>query len=234
MLEGFEYAHVFSKNRFGDFQEKECMAGIFGGIKKKLKWSDSEQGITWLEGKGKIEQLFKQLNISIFWNLSTFQNNKILHPYKNAKVYSTNGIELGIFGQIHPILASQLTISSEIYLFEFDIELIQQQIQNNKLIIYQKYSFYPKIIKNLSFIIQDKIAFQEVQNFLHVNGTQFLSEINLLDEYVGKSIPEKHKSVCFQLVFQSKKTTLENKQIETIIKNLESVLVYKFNAIIRS
>jgi phenylalanyl-tRNA synthetase beta subunit len=50
--------------------------------------------------------------------------------------------KLGIFGQIHPILANQLNISCEIYLFEFDFELIQNQIQTNKL----------KIIKNIHHI----------------------------------------------------------------------------------
>jgi len=82
--------------------------------------------------------------------------------------------------------------------------------------------------------MKDDIAFKEVQTLLQTNGTQFLSEINLLDEYVGTSIPDKHKSVCLQLVFQSKETTLENKQIETIVNNLQLVLKDKFNAIIRN
>jgi phenylalanyl-tRNA synthetase beta subunit len=33
------------------------------------------------------------------------------------------GQKLGVFGQIHPILANQLNLSSEIYLFEFDVEV---------------------------------------------------------------------------------------------------------------
>lgn len=233
-IEGFEYGHVFSGNILKNLKEKECVAGIFGGIKKKLKWSDSEQVLSWFEGKGKIEQLFKQLNISIDWEMNTSQNDKILHPYRSAVIYLKNGIKLGIFGQIHPILANQLSISSEIYLFEFEIKPIQQQIQDNKLILYQKYSLYPKIVKDLSFIIKDDIVFQEVQQLLQMNGTQFLSEINLLDEYIGKSIPAKYKSVCLQLIFQSKKETLENKKIETIVNNLQSVLIDKFSAIIRN
>lgn len=233
MIEGFEYGHVFSDGILTNSKEKECVAGIFGGIKKKLKWSDPEQVLTWFEGKGKIEQLFKQLNIEIYWEAMSSNNGKILHPYKSAKIYLTSGIELGIFGQIHPILASQLNISNEIYLFEFEIAPIQEQIENNPLIRYQKYSLYPKMIKDLSFIMKDEIAFKDVKTFLQMNGTEFLSEINLLDEYVGKSIPNKHKSLCLQLVFQSKETTLENKQIETIVNNLQSVLKNKFDAIIR-
>jgi phenylalanyl-tRNA synthetase beta chain len=234
MLEGFEYGHIFLSDTINSFQEKDCVAGIFGGIKKKLTWSDTEQSLTWFEGKGKIEQFFKELNISISWKMATSNNSKIFHPYRTATVYLANGIELGLFGQIHPILASQLGISSEIYLFEFEIAPIEQQIQNNKLIRYQKYSLYPKIIKDLSFIIKDDINFQEIQTFLHINGTQFLCEINLLDEYVGKSIPDKHKSICLQLTFQSNETTLENKKIEAIVNNLQLILINKFHAIIRN
>jgi phenylalanyl-tRNA synthetase beta subunit len=66
-IEGFEYGHVFSGDIETNFQEKEYVAGIFGGIKTKLTWSDSEKTLTWFEAKGKIEQLFKQLNLLIYW-----------------------------------------------------------------------------------------------------------------------------------------------------------------------
>ena len=61
----------------------------------------------------------------------------------------------------------------------------------------------------------------------------FLSEINLLDEYRGSSIPKDCTSLCLQLIFQSNEKTLENKEIDSIINNLQSVLTSEFNAIIR-
>jgi phenylalanyl-tRNA synthetase beta chain len=73
-----------------------------------------------------------------------------------------------------------------------------------------------------------------LQELLYLNGTQFLSEINLLDEYRGQSIPEKHTSLCLQLIFQSNQKTLQNKEIENIITNLQLVLTNKFDAIIRN
>ena len=233
-MEGFEYGHIFSNDISASFQEKEYVAGIFGGIKTKLAWSDSEQGLTWFEAKGKIEQFLKQLNILTYWKKSSSLNfDSILHSYRTAELYLLNGKRLGIFGQINPILANSLIISSDIYLFEFDVELIQHQIQINKLSVSKEYSLYPKIIKDLSFIIQQDIQFHDVQETLYQNGTRFLSEINLLDEYKGNSIPEQYISLCFQFVFQSPETTLQNKEIENIMKNLQSVLTTKFNAIIR-
>ena len=234
-IEGFEYGHVFSGNIEKDFEEKEFVAGIFRGNKTKLMGVENTNTFIWLEAKGKIEQLFKQLNLLIYWeNPLSPSNDKILHPYRSSEVYLVNGEKVGKFGQLHPILANRLILPSEIYLFEFDLKVIQNQIQKNKLIIYKEYALYPKIIKDLSFIIRQEIPFTKLKELLYLNGTQFLSEINLLDEYRGQSIPDKHTSLCLQLIFQSNQKTLQNKEIENIITNLQLVLTNKFDAIIRN
>ena len=234
-IEGFEYGHVFSGNIEKEFEEKEFVAGIFSGNKTKLMRVENPKTFIWLEAKGKIEQFFKQLNLLIYWeNPLSSRNDNILHPYRSSEVYLINGEKVGKFGQLHPILANRLIFPSEIYLFEFDLKVIQNQIQKNKLIIYKEYALYPKIIKDLSFIIRQEIPFTKLQELLYLNGTQFLSEINLLDEYRGQSIPDKHTSLCLQLIFQSNQKTLQNKEIENIISNLQFVLTNKFDAIIRN
>ena len=232
-IEGFEYGHVFFGDILTNFQEKEYIAGIFGGVKTKLTWSESEKSLSWFEAKGKIEQFFKQLNLIVYWKNYVSNSDPLLHRYRSAKLHFENGSEFGIFGQISPILANQLAISSDIYLFEFDLELIQYQLLNIKLSLYKDYSSYPKIVNDLSFIINQDFQFEKVKEALYCNGTKFLSDITLLDEYRGKSIPEGSTSLCVQLVFQSKEKTLENKEIDSILKSLQSVLINKFEASIR-
>nr|YP_009029269.1 phenylalanine-tRNA ligase beta subunit [Didymosphenia geminata]AGH28800.1 phenylalanine-tRNA ligase beta subunit [Didymosphenia geminata] len=233
-LEGFEYGHVFNTDKAKIFKEKEYVAGIFGGIKTKLAWSSTATELGWFEAKGKIEQLFNQLNILPSWkNFLSKNNETIFHPYRSAELYLEENVSLGVFGQIHPILANQLSLSSEIYLFEFDMQVIAHQLQNTKLVLYKEYSTYPKIIKDLSFIVKRDVPFKEIQETLYANGTNFLSEVNLLDEYRGQPIPDQQTSLCLQLIFQSSKKTLENKEIENIINKLQLILITKFNAIIR-
>lgn len=232
-IEGFEYGHIFTKDQFKNFKEKEYVAGIFGGQKTKVSWSAVAKELNWFEAKGKIEQVFSQLSLLPSWKKLAIPTS-IFHPYRSAELEFSESIKLGIFGQINPILANQLNISQEIYLFEFDLEVIKNELQKNKLTLYQEYSVYPKIIKDLSFIIQRDINFREIQEALYSNGTKFLSEIKLLDEYRGKPIPDQQISLCVQLTFQSNQKTLENKEIESIINNLKLILINKFHAIIRS
>jgi phenylalanyl-tRNA synthetase beta chain len=233
-VEGFEYGHIFSGNILNAFEEKEYIGGIFGGIKTKLNWSEKLQSLSWFEAKGKIEQFFKQLNLIVYWKVNINKTyNQILHPYRTAELSLVNGINLGIFGQIHPILARKLNLSPELYLFEFNLDLIKDQIKTNKLSTYKEYSLYPKIVKDLSFIVEQTISFEEIQKTLRFNGTKFLTEINLLDEYKGESVPENHISLCLQLVFQSNEKTLQNKDVENIINELQNLLINCFNIKIR-
>jgi phenylalanyl-tRNA synthetase beta chain len=234
-LEGFEYGHVFSSSSKTKFEEKDHVAGIFGGIQSKLSWTNSELGVSWFEAKGKIEQLFDQLNLLSYWKpCSNRKETKFLHPYRSAEIYSAENKSFGIFGQIHPLLANKLNLSSEIYLFEFDLEVMEFQIQKNKLTFYKSYSLYPKIIKDLSFIIQKDIPFEVICETLYCNGTEVLSEINLLDEYQGPSIPPKYTSLCLQFVFQSNIRTLETKEVDNILQQFQTLLIRKFNANIRN
>ena len=229
-IEGFEYGHIFLKNSEKIFEEREYVAGIFGGIKTKLIWSDPGKVLSWFEAKGKIEQIFKQLNILVYYqNCSISYALKILHPYRSSEIYLSNGTQLGVFGQINPIIANKLNIPSEIYLFELNAELIEKQLQINKLAFYKKYSTYPKISKDLSIVSNKNILFNEIQTLIYYNGTEFLSEVNLLDEYRGPSIPNDCTSLCLQLKFQSTKGTLQNKQIDTIIQKLKIVLKQQLN-----
>lgn len=234
-LEGFEYGHIFSGNLSKIIKEEEYVAGIFGGITTKSSWASSSQSLNWFEAKGRIEGLFKKLNLPIYWKVySPITEKEILHPYCTAEVYLTTGVKVGIFGQIHPILAKKLVVSSHLYLFEFNFNTIHNQIYQNKLPFYQEYSTYPKVIKDLSFIIKEDTSFEQLKDILYLNGTKFLTEIKLLDEYRGNSIPDKHISLCLQFIFQAQDKTLQTRQIETIIQKLEGVLTTEFGVILRA
>jgi phenylalanyl-tRNA synthetase beta subunit len=77
-IEGFEYGHVFSGNIGTDFQEQEY-AQVY--LVDKNKITRIHKALTWFEAKGKMEQIFKQLNLSINWKIcSSLMFKEVLHP----------------------------------------------------------------------------------------------------------------------------------------------------------
>jgi len=176
-----------------------------------------------------MEKVFKKLNINIFWKNSTLvENSNFLHPYRTAELYLTNNIKLGVFGQIHPVIAKNNNISSELFLFEFDLENFKEEFHNQMLSLYRPYSLYPKITKDLSFIVDRNINFSQIKKTIINHGTKFLNSVTLLDEYRGNSIPKNQTSLCLQLTFQSDTKTLLTKEIDDILKNLETILIKEY------
>ena len=234
ILEGFEYGHVFSGDINSNYIEKEVVSGIFGGLKSKRQWNDTAVTLSWFEAKGKIEELFRKLNIPVYWKNSTLVKYKnILHPYRTAELYLSDECSLGVFGQIHPIAAKKNNISTGLFLFEFNFETLKNEFKQKKLALYQPYSLYPKITKDLSFIVDQKIPFKEIQTTILNHGTEYLKHIELLDEYQGSSIPKHQTSLCIQLTFQSTEKTLVTKEIDKILNNLSAVLETQYNINIR-
>ena len=234
-LEGFEYGHVFFKNDLNEIQEIENIAGIFGEYQIKKNWMEKSKLLNWFEAKGKIEHLFKKLNLSTYWKYEKLGKEKnLFHPYCSAVIYLKNEKKLGHFGQIHPITAKKLNLSPNLYLFEFSFKLIQDELEKNQLVIYQGYSTYPKIIKDLSFVINKNISFNYLEKVLYLNGSHFLKTINLIDKYSGNNIPTNQTSLCLQFIFQSDKTTLQNKEIENILNHIQTILATQFDAKIRT
>lgn len=233
-IEGFEFGHVFSQNKMSDYQEVEFVAGVFGGIPIKTKWSDKSKTLSWFEAKGKLEEIFLKLNVSVSWNILTSSvYDNVIHPYRSVELLLNNEKYLGVFGQIHPNQAKKQNISNELYLFEFNFDLLMIEMKNNKLPIYENYSSYPKILKDLSFIVSCSFSFNDIKNKILSRGGIYLVDVELLDEYQGKLIPPSCTSLCVQLIFQSSEKTLTTKEIEDVMQDIELVITEKFDAKIR-
>ena len=229
-IEGFEFGHIFSTKN----SEKEYVGGNFGGIETKRTWSESTEILSWFEAKGKLEDIFKKLNIRIIWRKTIPQTyQKILHPYRTAEFCLLDGTFLGIFGQVNPIMAKQMNINSDIYLFEFDFTVLKNELKNNLLPLYEVYSSYPKIIKDLSFIVNQAVSFVDIQKSILETGTDVLIQLELLDEYKSESIPSDCISLCIQLTFQSTEKTLRTQEVETILNSIQTMLLEKYNIIQR-
>jgi phenylalanyl-tRNA synthetase beta chain len=234
ILEGFEYGHVFLGNINSQYQEQEVVSGIFGGLKYKRNWNEASTSLSWFEGKGKIDKLFKKLSIPVYWKKSKLgMYDHLLHPYRTAELSLSNHSSLGVFGQIHPVVAKKNNLPADLFLFEFNFENIKVEFEKRKLSIYQSYSLYPTITKDLSFIVDRTIHFSEIETTVKNCATPYLKTLKLLDEYQGLSIPKNQTSLCIQLIFQSTEKTLVTKEIDETIRNIYKTLEQEYNVMVR-
>ena len=168
------------------------------------------------------------------WELSTIEKYKtILHPYRTAELWLNSNYFLGVFGQIHPMVAKSQNLPKDIFLFELNLDVIKNTFENQNLALYKPYSIYPKITKDLSFLIDQNISFDDIRKLIWKNGSEYLINIILLDEYRGPNIPNHQTSLCIQLAFQATQKTLTTKEIEEIVNNIQTMLENEFKISIR-
>lgn len=230
--EAFEIGRIYSLSPSGNVIESEVISGIFGGSFYSSCWSEEKKSLNWFEAKGFIEQTFKVLGIFSKWQKINNKTIKILHPNRSAELVINNQI-IGMFGQIHPCLAKTNSLIDEIYLFEFNLDILKTFWIPLQILHYVPYSLYPVSIIDLALIKNNKVSFEEVQKKIYEMGTPLLQSIDLVDYYEGDPIPLGYHSLCFKLKFRTFNKTLTNEEVDTIVKKIKNSLTTSFDVIIR-
>ena len=232
MFETFELGRVYNLLSDGKKKEIEVMSGVFGGQIFHSPWSSKNSALNWFEAKGILETLMEKLNLSlsIYWNPTNNCGTKF-HPNLTTNLLIGNQ-KLGIFGQIHPILALKKNLSKKVYLFEINTEILNRFSESKTLIKYIPYSSYPISYIDLSFIINKSILSSEIKEIIFILGQPLLKSISLFDYYSGQPIKEGYCSLTFKLKFQSETRTLSNDEVikitTPIIQYLEKHYDIKF------
>ena len=230
--EAFEIGRTYSISSTGDVIESEFISGIFGGNSYNNYWTEEKKSINWFEAKGFIEQTFNLLGIYIKWQKIDDKKIKTLHPNRSAKLLINNQF-VGVFGQIHPFIAKTNSLIDEIYLFEFNLNILNSFWVSVQIFPYVPYSLYPASIIDLAFIKNTNVTFEEVKNKIQEMGAPLLESMNLFDYYDGDPIPSGYQNLGFKLKFRTFNKTLTNEEVDNIVKKIKSSLETNFDIIIR-
>jgi phenylalanyl-tRNA synthetase beta chain len=208
----FENIKIFELGKV--FLEKE---------KKKLAGVINKEGF--LELKGIVHSLFETLGISSLW-YDEYQPKidfSFWHPKRVAEIKVDNEI-VGILGEISPLILEKMGIKNRVTAFEIDFDLLSKIASEE--VIYQPYSVYPALIRDLSILVPRETLVEEVIGEIESEGKDLLLDVDLFDIFESEDNQEGKKSLAFHLVFQKKSGPISTKEVEdclkSIIKRLES------------
>lgn len=233
-LNGFEIGRIFWREEEG-LQEAEALAGIIGGDITLGKWSrgGKDKPITWFEAKGILENVFQQLKITV--EFQPENRDSRLHPGRTASLW-VGGYRLGTFGQIHPQLQREKDLPDPVYLFQLDLEVLLNVLDNDDLLTpkFNSYSTYPASDRDLAFFAPRKVTVAEIEKVINKAGKGLLDQVELFDEYCGENVPAGQRSLAFRLVYRSSDRTLTDAEVQPVHDKVRSSLVEKFGVTLRS
>ena len=206
-------------------RESRVLAGVLTGDIENSKWQ-VKANTDFYTLKGILEKLFAELGVEKRIKLTTCEDVDYLHPYRSAKVniLGKNLTAIGVFGQVHPLLKDKLKINQDVFMFEIDLDEIIGIIKEHT-VRYKKISQFPEVRRDLAFVINDKVSFDDIQKVIKGAVQQNIfrgSEV--FDVYQGDNIEKGYKSLAFRIKMQDENATLTDEVIEKQMSNVRAKL----------
>ena len=182
--------------------------------------------------KGIVEQLFSVLGIE-----GDYEANKELtymHPGRTADVYAKSGtgnIRIGYIGQLHPSVANNYGIGTEVYIAVLDVTELTNCANFDH--IYKALPKFPAVERDIAMLVKDDVPVKAIEDVIREKGGKFLEDIRLFDVYKGKQIETGFKSVAYSLFFRAPDKTLTDEEISSPMKKILAELESRLNAKLR-
>ncbi len=133
------------------------------------------------------------------------KDNPSYHPGRCAMV-SVNGKEVGVLGQIHPLVAQNYGVSDELYCAELNFEVLYASQGADPL--YTPLPKFPSVTRDLALVCDEAVTVGSLSDCIMANGGKLLQSVTLFDIYRGPGVLDGKKSVAFSLELRADDRTL--------------------------
>ena len=134
--------------------------------------------------KGEIEAFLRGMNVPEA-RYTAEKHDPTFHPGRCARV-SVGGVDLGCFGQIHPLVARSYGIDGEIFAAELNFTaLLSLQLPEKT---YTPLPKYPAVTRDIAVVCDEAVTVAALSDCIRAAGGKLLRSVELFDIYRGKGI----------------------------------------------
>ena len=140
------------------------------------------------------------------------------HPGRCAKLVTKGGTELAIFGQIHPVVASNYGTEQPLFAAEIDFDALFDNTAAKKN--YKPLPKFPAITRDFSFVCDEALEVGRVEAVMARAGGKLVEDIRLFDIYRGPQVGEGKKSVSIRMTLRAEDHTMTVEDAEKVTKKV--------------
>ena len=182
--------------------------------------------------KGAIEAILKDLRAEdiSFRTGSGAPTENSYHPGRYATVWSGE-VCLGCFGQIHPLVAQNYGVDTELYCAELSLAALAQAKGPDPE--YVPLPKFPAVTRDIAVVCKNEVTVGALEDCIRRGAKGLLKEVSLFDIYTGKGIPDGCKSVAFNLVLRSDDRSLTAEEADADVQSILGLLKEELGATLR-
>jgi len=220
----FEDSNIYYRQE-GKTVEKTLVSGLVSGTYLNNEWMHINVVNNFYTLKGIIENLLNYLGLTNRFQFDTEDLPSDFHPYQSARI-TVDHKTVGYIGEVHPSITK-----NKLYVFELDLdELFNIKVRGIKN---KEISKYPAIVKDLAFVIDDKITSSSIVETIKKACGRTLTNVAVFDYYVGENIGVGKKSLAFKLTFMDQNRTLNDEEVMNLFNKAIKEVEEKWNAELR-
>ena len=179
--------------------------------------------------KGEIEAFLRGMNVPEA-RYTAEKHDPTFHPGRCARV-SVGGVDLGCFGQIHPLVARSYGIDGEIFAAELNFTaLLSLQLPEKT---YTPLPKYPAVTRDIAVVCDEAVTVAALSDCIRAAGGKLLRSVELFDIYRGKGIASGSKSAAFRLTLRADDRTLTDADSDGVVSAVLAALGKELNAKLR-
>ena len=95
------------------------------------------------------------------------------------------------------------------------------------------FSRYPSAQRQLSLVMDEAISYAQLEEFIFSHGGSQLQKLELLDIYRSAELGKQKKSLSLRLIWQSKRETLTDEEVNLWVDGLLQKLAKKMHILLR-
>ena len=186
-------------------------------------------GVDFFSFKGGIETLLHELRITDVKYVACTDNDSY-HPGRCAKVYAGETY-LGVFGQIHPLVAANYGMDTEVYTAELSFDAMYEK--RGDIPVYQPLPKFPAVTRDIAVVCDEAVTVGALEESIRRGAKGLLKDVSLFDIYRGPGVASGKKSVAFNLVLRADDRSLTGEEADEDVQSILAALKADHNAVLR-
>lgn len=222
----FEYGKTYFKKE-ERYQERQNVALCVAGDQAEEHWNLKRKKTNFYHLKAAVDTIIKRLNIQ---GLKLQETDGAYFEY--GLNYMRGNQLLVTMGAVSEEHTKKTDVSGRVYFAQFDWDLVMKAIPKNN-IRFKEVPKFPAVRRDLSLLLDDTVTFEKLKQIATKTERKLLKEVHIFDVYKGEGLPDNKKSYALSFTLQDEEKTLNDKQIDAIIKKLMLNFGHEVGAAVR-
>lgn len=214
----------------GEYLERWQLSITLTGKRYPESWLDTGSADTHFHTlKAYVEALLSKLGVQ-GWRTDEIPAGGLYHY---GLSYRMGKDEFVRFGAVHPGVLKDAEIRQPVWFANLDLEHLITYSGRRKL-VFSSIPKYPESRRDLALVVDEKIHFSDMEQIARKVGGTLLKRVNLFDVYRhDEHIGPGKKSCALSFIFRDDEKTLQDKQVDAVMKALIGSFQEKLEAIVR-